>query len=43
MRSWELKTRFISDMQKKAFTEDYKTLQSKKQLNKESGIEPIHR
>ena len=38
MRSWELKTRFISDMQKKAFTEEYKMLQSKKQLNKESGL-----
>ena len=34
----ETKNKIISAMKKKAFTEEYKTLTSKKQLNKESRL-----
>ena len=34
----ETENKIISDMQKKAFTEGYKTLRSQKQLNKESTL-----
>ena len=34
----ETENKIITDMQKKAFTEEYKTLRSKKQLNKESRL-----
>ena len=34
----ETKNKIISAMKKKAFTEEYKTLRSKKQLNKESRL-----
>ena len=34
----ETENKIISEMQKKAFTEEYKTLRSKKQLDKESRL-----
>ena len=34
----ETKNKIISAMKKKAFTEEYKTLRSKKQLNKDSRL-----
>ena len=34
----ESESKMITDMHKKAFTEEYKTLRSKKQLNKESRL-----
>ena len=34
----ETENKIISDIQKKAFTEEYKTFRSKKQLNKESRL-----
>ena len=34
----EIKNKIISAMKKKAFTEEYKTLRPKKQLNKESRL-----